>query len=172
MSVANVFQELTRCYNGNRVHSEGWKTNDSYKVNRKLIFPYGCTFDDKYFGSFSTRWDGSIDIYLDLDRVLCVLDGAQFEKCYTIKRTMDAAFSRLGHHVKAPFDNTAESEYFDIRFFKKGTVHLTFKDEKLCERRKFNITAARRNCKAWLGENTAHPEEARRCVSDGAIVWQ
>lgn len=155
MSVANVFDELVRYYNGNHCHTEGWKTNDSYKVNRKLIFPYGCTFDNKYTHNFSMNWRGVIDVYSDLDRVLCVLDGKDFTKCWTIGHVMDAAFRRLGNGVKAPFDNTAESEYFDIRFFKKGTVHLTFKDEKLWE--KFCITAAKG--KKWLGENTQDEEK-------------
>jgi hypothetical protein len=76
--------------------------------------------------------------------------GQDFSKCFTIYRMLEAKFRSLGNYVKAPFDNTAESQYFDIRFFKKGTVHLTFKEERLWE--KFNVTAAKG--KAWLGENT------------------
>lgn len=154
MSVANVFDELIRYHKANHVHHEGWKTNDSYKVNRKLVFPYGCQFDSKYTFNFSMCYRGVIDVYMDLDRVLCVLDGKDFEKCYTIGRMMDAAFRRLGSGVRSPFNNTVESEYFDIRFFKKGTVHLVFKDEKLWE--KFNLTAAKG--KRWLGENTQDEE--------------
>lgn len=161
MSVWNVFEELTRYFKGNSNHHEGWKTNDSYKVNRKLIFPYGCTFDNKYTHNFSMRWGGQMDIYSDLDRVMCVLDGCDFTECSTIGSTLDYRFRKLGSGVKAPFDNTAHSQYFDIRFFKKGTVHLFFKDEGLWE--KFNITAAKG--RAWLGEDTrgkADREEAER----------
>jgi Domain of unknown function (DUF4942) len=158
ISVANVFDELTRYYKDNRFGGggagdgrAGWKTNDSYKVNKKLIFPYGCRFE---YGSFGLRWDGAIDIYNDLDRVLCVLDGENFEKCYSIHRMMDAKFRSLGYEPRG-YDNTVESQYFTGRFFKKGTVHLVFKSEKLWE--KFNVTAAKG--KAWLGENTQDERE-------------
>lgn len=153
ISVANVFDELTRYYRGNHfggggavAGQAGWKSNDSYKVNKKLVFPYGCSFD---YGSFRLRWDGAVDIYSDLDRILCVLDGEDFSKCYTIHRMLDAKFRSIGYEPHG-YDNTAESQYFRIRFFKKGTVHLVFKSEKLWE--KFNITAAKG--KAWLGQNT------------------
>ena len=51
----NVFDELTRYYNGNTSHTEGWKTNDNYKVNTKIVFPYGRQFEAKYGGYFSLR---------------------------------------------------------------------------------------------------------------------
>lgn len=150
-SVANVFDELTSYFKGNTSHTEGWKTNDSYKVNMKLVFPYGCKFEDKYGGNFSLYYGyGRTDIYNDLDRIMCVLDGQDFAKCHTIGQALDNKFRILGHNVKSPFDNTTESRYFEIRFFKKGTVHLTFKDKHLWER--FNITAAKG--KNWIGQQT------------------
>jgi hypothetical protein len=150
-SVANVFDELTRYYKGNTNHIEGWKTNDNYKVNQKIVFPYGCEFEKKYGGSFNLRYGyGGIDIYNDLDRVLCVLDAADFDRCHTIQMALDNRFRILGYNVKSPFNNEAESRYFEIRFFKKGTVHLVFKDKKLWEA--FNITAAKG--RVWIGQET------------------
>ena len=150
-SVVNVFDELTCYYNGNTNHTEGWKTNDSYKVNQKIIFPYGCAFEDRYGGNFRMCWGGSvIDIYNDLDRIMCGLDGQDFAECHTIYQAMDNKFRILGSNVKAPFDNEAESRYFLIKFFKKGTVHLTFKDRELWQR--FNVTASKG--KNWIGQQT------------------
>ena len=79
-----------------------------------------------------------------------MLDGKDFAECHTIAWALDNKFRILGYDVKAPFDNTTESRYFEIRFFKKGTVHLTFKDRHLWEQ--FNVTAAKG--KAWLGQQT------------------
>jgi hypothetical protein len=149
-SVANVFDELTRYYKGNINHTEGWKTNDSYKVNRKLIFPWGCRFEKKYGRSFSLSYGSQIDIYNDLDRVLCVLAGKDFEDCYTIHGAMRRKFDILGRDVRQGFDSETESEFFHIKFFMKGTVHLTFKDADMWS--KFNVTAAKG--KAWLGRQT------------------
>lgn len=161
-SCANVFDELTRYYAGNTTGTggggdySGWKTNDSYKVNEKLIFPYGCTYStypaqygQPRTGSFSLHYGSAIDIYNDLDRVLCVLDRKDFENIWTVGRILEERFSRMGYNV-TDFDGNCESQYFRIRFFKKGTVHLWFKDLKLWEL--FNRTAAAG--KRWLGENT------------------
>lgn len=151
-SVANVFDELTKFYKGNTNHTEGWKTNSDYMVNEKLVFPYGCSFDPSPWRRFSLRWTGStIDIYSDLDRILCVLAGEIFDNCRTIRTALDEAFSKLGGGVKAPFNNTCESRFFNIKFFMKGTVHLEWRDRELWG--KFNQAAAAG--KAWLGRGQA-----------------
>lgn len=144
MSVANVFDELTRYFKGNANHEEGWKSNDNHKVNLKLVFPYGCEFCS-IMKNFRLRWSGSsIDIYNDLDRVLCVLDGENFETVGTIAKTLENAFNRS----KEP--GICESRYFEIRYFKKGTIHLKWKRKDLWEA--FNVKAAAG--KKWLGKNT------------------
>lgn len=149
-SVANVFEELTRYYKGNAHHIEGWKSNDNYKINKKIVFPYGCTFDKEPWRCFRTRWGGHMDIYNDLDRVLCVLTGRDFATCETVGQALENKFRILGHDVRTPFDNETESRFFNIRFFMKGTVHLTFKDNAVLEL--FNKTAAKG--RAWLGADT------------------
>ena len=145
-SVANVFDELTRYYKGNANHTEGWKTNDSYKVNEKLIFPYGVSYD-KTFDSFHlySAWT-KIDVYRDLDRVLCILAGTTFERCKTIEDALRGAFEAF----RTTGEMKSSSDHFDIRFFKKGTLHLTFKDRKLWQ--EFNLNAAKG--RAWLGRDT------------------
>ena len=129
--------------------SEGWKTNDNYKVNQKLIFPYGVHYDSKFGGGFDTYSRGdSGRIYADLDRILCVLDGQPFDKCYTVGEALSNACRAAKGRSGGGF--IFESEYFEGRFFKKGTVHLKWKREDLWE--KFNLTAAAG--KKWLGEDT------------------
>ena len=149
-SVANVFDELTRYYKGNSNHTEGWKSNDSYKINKKIVFPHGCEFNAKYGRYFSERYGHYLDIYNDLDRVLCGLTGRDFSNCETIGRALGNKFKILGRDVTSPFDNTTESRFFDIKFYMKGTVHLTFKDEQTW--RLFNVTAAKG--RTWLGQDT------------------
>lgn len=174
MSVANVFEELTKFYKGNsyggggaEAGMSGWKSNDSYKVNEKLVFPYGCRYD-KDSANFSLWYNqGAIDIYNDVDRVLCVLDGKDFEHCVTISTAMSRAFGRLeaqraaygsrgSRALWSQSDQVADSQYFEIRFFMKGTVHLKWKRKDLWE--KFNTTAAAG--RKWIGENTQQERTA------------
>lgn len=157
-SCANVFDELTSHFYGNSV-SEGWKTNDNFKVNEKLIFPYGLRYEPQYkaLGPWGTDYGGNAErIYADLDRVLCVLNGAPFDKCYTVGAAMHRRLEYLNRNQSASAsEQTAESDHFEIRFFKKRTVHLKFKDSKLWER--FNCAAAAG--KLWLGMNTNGRDE-------------
>ncbi len=171
-SVANVFDELTRYYNGNTTGagggtegSTGWKTNDGYKVNMRLVFPYGLRYEGKYkaMGPWGVHYGRDMDVYSDLDRIMCVLDGEPFENCNTIGTALGEAFDHLNHPGRRSatryFSDTktnsaemalkqqARSDYFDIRFFKKGTVHITFRDAALWE--KFNTAAAKG--KNWIG---------------------
>jgi hypothetical protein len=146
-SVWNVFQELTKYDAKCEHHSEGWKTNNSWKVNRKAIFPFGAEYRDWGSGGYFSRNYGgrSIDICDDLDRVACVLMGRKFpsrndsdeekedpNRVVTIGAALDQAWADLPRLQKGDkFDNTAESTFFHLRFFKKGTVHLQFKDDLL-----------------------------------------
>jgi hypothetical protein len=47
----------------------------------------------------------------------------------------------LGRYIHSPFDNLTESRFFDIKFYMKGTVHLTFKNNE--DWVLFNKTAAK-----------------------------
>jgi hypothetical protein len=176
-SVAGVFDELCghavengcgpvmpTCVKSHWNHGEGWKTNDNYKVNLKLIFPYGCRYD-KVFNSFSTYYGEAGRIYSDLDRILCVLDGQPFDKCYTVGGALSRAFD---HKYTSISDQVFESEYFEGRFFKKGTVHLKWKREDLWEA--FNRTAAAG--KKWLGEDTQQYRPKKRKDGRDADHWE
>jgi hypothetical protein len=160
-SVANVFDELCShaVENGsgpvrperikNHRDSAGWKTNDSYKVNTRLIFPwavevgYNTRLRERGYGSGS-----SAVVCADLDRIMCVLDGQPFDKCHTVRAAIENA--RPGELV--------ESQYFEIRGYKKGTLHLKFKRLDLWET--FNKTAAAG--KMWLGEDTQQYRPKKR----------
>lgn len=143
-SVANVFDMLTRYFKGNTNHTEGWKSNESYKVNEKLVFPYGCSYEGNGSFAYFSAWS-RMDVYNDIDRVLCVLDGKDFDKCLTVGNALQDAF----RDYRSTGSNKTESDYFEIRFFKKGTVHLKFKRRDLWAA--FNVAAAKG--KAWLGED-------------------
>jgi hypothetical protein len=155
-SCANVFDSLTSHFKGNTV-SEGWKTNDNFKVNQKLIFPYGLRYESQYraIGAWGMHYGQGDQIYADLDRILCVLEGDPFEKSWTVGHALDSAFKRLNRGGGSLADQATESDHFDIRFYKKGTVHLKFKDSKLWER--FNAACAAG--KLWLGMNTNDRDE-------------
>lgn len=167
-AVVDVFDELTRYYDENRHHVEGWKTNDRYKINRKVILPYFCEWDISYMdkervksygAEFRIPW-GKQSIYNDIDKVLAYLAGHTLDDYHTINNALESHFRYLGRVRSGDkYDNTCESAYFKIKFFKKGTVHLEFKDKDLWDQ--FNMTACAG--KNWLPDDERTKwEEAKR----------
>ena len=105
-----VFKTLTR------YHS--YKTNDKYGINKKVILDHYVSF---YFGRYRVSYYYT-DTLNDIDRIMCYLDGANFNSCQTINKAITAI----------PEDaNVCESTYFKIKCYKKGTIHLEFKDDRL-----------------------------------------
>jgi hypothetical protein len=68
--VLDVFDYLTKYHDENRVHFEGWKTNDSWKVNKKFILPNIVNFYS--YGYWTTGYSSNTE---DIDRCMCFLSG-------------------------------------------------------------------------------------------------
>ncbi len=158
-SITDVFELLTaNYYSENRMYVEGWKTNDRYKINKKIIAPmyvqygeYMSNYDLKQYGDkFSIGYRGE-NAYCDIDKTLCYISGQPYDKITTIRQALDAKFNMLGKiYIGGPkHDNSCCSTFFDIKFYKKGTVHLTFKDSFLWQ--EFNMRAC--NGKNWLPDD-------------------
>lgn len=169
-ALVETFDRLCSYFDGNHSHWEGWKTNAAHMVRRKVILPRcGLSYDAR-FGSFSC-YDMSTD---DIDRTMAMLEGRKLSdatrmehlvrgrkaedvpRLVTIQQAVSSSINDLRkpveHYHWREQDNTAESEYFLIRYWKKGTVHLYFKDEDLWAR--FNQEGARG--KGWLPFNPDH----------------
>lgn len=127
-SLLESFDMLTKYYVGNRCHIEGWRNNDSYAVNKKVILPNTVDFSMR---RISVPWSAR-DKLNDLDRTMCLLSSMALSDVMTI---CDAVEKSLG-----------ESEFFYIKTYNKGTLHLTFKDKDLLD--KFNLEIAK--IRNWL----------------------
>ena len=162
-AIVEVFDDLTsRGYTENRMYVETWKTNNAYKVNRKIIAPayvsYGSYMDSQslkaYGDTFSLGYSSWSNSKLcDLDKVLQYISGKSDNEILTIKSAIENQFQNIGK-VKTgdKFDSNTQSTFFDIKFYKKGTIHLKFRDEKLWK--EFNFRAC--DGKNWL------PNEEKR----------
>lgn len=115
--VVDAFDILTSFDKRNKIHVEGWKTNSFYKVNKKVIVPFGLREE----GWFSTPTVNSYkyENLVDIDKALCFLAGKKYENIKSIVDTIREA---------KEWNTIYESEFFNIRCYKKGTIHLTFKD--------------------------------------------
>lgn len=166
-SIIDVFDMLTEnYYSENRLFVKGWKTNDQYKINKRIIAPvyvrhgeYMNSYDLKQHGDrFSMGYHGE-NKYSDIDKMLCYISGKTYENIITIRTALENQFRQLGTiRTGERFDNNCNSTFFEIKFYKKGTVHLKFRDDFLWQ--EFNMRAC--NGKQWLPDNERTQWENRR----------
>lgn len=152
--IVSTFDRATAFHEKNMIWMEGWKTNKSYRVARKIIMPRGIEYDGRWINKWSTIYHHR-DFYDDLDKVMCFITGQALERVDTIWAAMDERCTVLNRQyqirntdlVFLRHDEWFESTFFRIKFFKKGTVHLEFKDEHAWA--EFNRRAAAG--KNWIG---------------------
>lgn len=152
--ILEAFDWLTRYHKENRVHVEGWLTNDAWKVNQRVVVPYGIRW---FFDHPALNYDKERALN-DLDRALASLEGRTLDTVpVPTAKAVDAACREYGARVNCV---AFESTYFELRAYKKGTLHLRFLDKDLLER--FNMAAARG--KSWLPDDykARRREEATR----------
>lgn len=140
-----VFNDLTKYDKTNRVHVEGWKSNEAWKVTKKNVIPYALEF--RSWSKSLWLSESKKDFFRDLEKVLCFLSGKKLDDIVSVTK----AFG------EKPGEKYT-SEFFDFRVYKKGTVHLIWRDLKLLD--KFNIEAARG--KGWLPDDYKEREKGNR----------
>jgi hypothetical protein len=140
-SACKVFDSLTY-YSDNCSLLEGWKTNKHYKLNIKLIVPNIINCD---YGIITQSYNHTSILLTDLDKVLCNLSGKVLDNITTIETALRQHLKQVkaGDKLSSPFEST----FFNCKVYKKGTIHLTFKDTKLNE--DFNLKVAKH--RKWLG---------------------
>lgn len=154
--VVDAFDHLTLYYKDNRMVAEGWKTNDSWRVNRRVILPYAirsCTW-----GSPSIRYGGYEDKIQDIDRAMAYLCGLKMENVTSVDEALERHARACTESNESWAGVKFHSTFFECYAYKKGSLHLFFKDKNLWET--FNIEAARG--KNWLPDDVKAREKAER----------
>ncbi|EAS1839009.1 DUF4942 domain-containing protein [Salmonella enterica] len=114
--VINVFKSL----------SWDFKTNNPCKFGSKIIVN-GLVKCDRW--GYSLNWSWQRDRLADLERMLMLLDGKP------VPDNRADVTRRLGDHIHGNRgSNSYEDGMFKIKYFKKGTAHITFKRPELVDR--------------------------------------
>ena len=140
-TIIKLFDDLSQKYSwydetSKNIHYfNGWKTNKAYKINKKVIIPIG-TFSD-IWQKFEYKYTVLRQLS-DIEKCLAFLEGGASADI-DMARELDRA-------EKEQVTKDIELKYFKVTFYKKGTCHLMFTNERLLE--KFNIFGCQR--KGWL----------------------
>ena len=138
----------------------GWKTNKVHKINSKVILPVCGMFSSYSWTKETFNVREAESTISDIEKVFDYLDGNQTE-AVDLSGVLLAACA-AGQTRKIP------CKYFYVDLFKKGTMHIKFRNQELVD--KFNIYCCRK--KNWLPPNygkAAYSDmnQEERAVVDG-----
>lgn len=140
-AIIALFDELSDKYHwldegSKNIHYyNGWKTNKAWIINKKVIIPLKAFSD--WSGRFETRYDVKSKLQ-DIEKCFNYLDGGLTE-AIDLEKALQAAEDEQE-------TKNIQLKYFSVTFYKKGTCHITFKNEELLK--KFNIFGSQH--KGWL----------------------
>ena len=126
-ALEEAVDNFTKHTHENRFGVEGWKTNSGYMLNKKFICE-GIVETSWGGGSLQVRYSSyngnKID---DLVKVLCNITGKNYNNIGTLYRFN---FNRNSHEKNFEImpNEWYEFGFFNVKFFKKGTMHLKFKN--------------------------------------------
>ncbi len=137
-SIIALFDKFTYKYSmgceKNVHYFNGWKSNDAFIINKKIVVPYLKSYD--LFEKFNIDYE-TIEFLRDVEKIFAYFDA---DPTPSNLGFYCEEYTRRGQNRKCKF------KYFDVDFFKKGTAHITFKDDELLK--KFNIYGCMK--KGWL----------------------
>jgi hypothetical protein len=151
-SVVSMFEKITsfsrRDYSDNIHYYNGWNTNEAYKIGKKVIYPFFSPFGDWDMGSRDKSFK-SVD-YRTKEFILDLL------KAFKPFREVNNEFEML---AMGDFEN----DVLRFKMFKKGTVHVWFKDLETLN--KINYVCGRHF--NWLptDDDIQNDEKAREFVA-------
>lgn len=113
-AIVDVFDLITRHYHENKYNVEGWKTNDSYIVNKKIILPYMVS--EGWDKELSITRNGNSDQIEDMTRALCYLTGTNFDSIESLETWSRGTPEPLEFYQKKEFTFGSYSKQFDNWF--------------------------------------------------------
>ncbi len=144
-TIIALFDELSYKHHwydetSNNIHYyNGWKTNKSWIINKKVIIPLDGFHDLEYsWGGFRPTQRDTVRKLQDIEKCFNYLDGGLTE---AVDLEESLKFAEEFGETK-----NIQLKYFTVTFYKKGTCHIVFNDDELLK--KFNIFGSQH--KGWL----------------------
>lgn len=144
-TIFKLFEEFSRKYHWydetskNIRYYNGWKTNKSWIINKKVIIPLNGFYDIKEsWGRYEPDDYKVVNKLTDIEKALNYLDGGLTESIDLITQLKRAKIEGRTKKINL--------RYFTVTFFKKGTCHIEFTNLELLK--KLNIFGSQK--KGWL----------------------
>lgn len=101
----------------------GFKSNEAFKISKRVILDGAMHTHGGW-----NHWSGARDQVNDLERIFLLLDGRD----PSVVR-MDDRLSAILSSARRAKDDRIDTDYFDVRLFKNGNLHIWFKRKDLVD---------------------------------------
>ena len=162
-TIMELFEEFSNKYHwydetsGNIHYYNGWKTNKSWIINKKVIIPLKA-YDDYYTDRFRPTHYDIVRKLQDIEKCFNYLDGGLTE---AVDLEESLKFAEEYGETK-----NIQLKYFTVTFYKKGTCHIVFNDDELLK--KFNIFGSQH--KGWLPPSYGKKSYKDMTTEEKAVV--
>ena len=164
-TIIELFDEFSHKYHwldetSKNIHYyNGWKTNQSWIINKKVIIPLNGFKDLGYsWGGFRPTNFDTVRKLQDIEKCFNYLDGGLTE---AVDLEESLKFAEEYGETK-----NIQLKYFTVTFYKKGTCHITFNNEELLK--KFNIFGSQH--KGWLPPSYGKKSYKDMTAEEKAVV--
>jgi len=149
--LVEVFDRICSLSADNSEAGEKWKTNSSYKINRRFIDKWMCEYDTRWpSDNVKIRIGTRESLIDDVVKALCFITGKNYDQVMKMEYT--DRYDRKGicaktlynffSHSPTPWGEWVQwNEFFRVRGYKKGTMHFEFVDEDVWM--EFNLRVAK-----------------------------
>ena len=161
--IIELFDELSAKHawdvdlNNNIHYYNGWKTNLSWKINRRVILPLKLwdNYGDVYYG---VNMQYALQKIADIEKTLNYLDCGETQDVGDQASLREYLYNHETYNIPL--------KYFTVTFYKKGTCHITFTNERLLK--KLNIFGSQR--KGWLPKGYARKRYEELNAEEQAVI--
>jgi len=150
-AIADMFLQITK-HCDHSSFSQGWKTNKSAVVNKKMIIPYAIE-DQTWNDHLDLKWEKR-EFLDDLEKCCRYLHSRLGDRNPALqadnqkplkKKATPSLYNTIDtwtkkHTGKSYLHKVGDSSFFEFKVFKAGTLHLIWKSDDL--RQNFNKIAA------------------------------
>lgn len=164
-TIIELFDELSHKYSywdetSKNIHYyNGWKTNQAWIINKKVIIPLNGYHDLSYsWGGFRPTQYDIVRKLQDIEKCFNYLDGGLTE---AVDLEESLKFAEEYGETK-----DIQLKYFTVTFYKKGTCHITFNNDELLK--KFNIFGSQH--KGWLPPSYGKKSYKDMTAEEKAVV--
>lgn len=145
----------------NNIHYyNGWQTNCAWKINRRVIIPLSVFRWCKYYNPPCWEYnpEEALEELSDIEKALNYLDNGETDGVHMRSFLLGAKEKGKTRNIRL--------KYFTVTFYKKGTCHLTFTNERLLK--KLNIFGSQR--KGWLPKGYARRRYEEMSAEEQSVI--